>query len=1398
MPDPSWTYSATAGEAGLLIGQPKVVGSNLVIALNDALLGGGNSASFRLLATPPNNVTPNNTSWSMEPTLTGANIDPTPAPTPAASRATAAPLPVVTKFTADGGSVYTAGSNVVYDVTASCSAASAGNLDLTNGHLVDTLPPGMIYQSSTNGGVFDSATDTVTWTYPDAASTPAGCATGSSGPNSYRVVTTAPTPAPVVEPLTNTATFSATGPDATHPQGITRTVNTKVPIEIVNQPGTGPGQPGYATISKTSLAPLAQHGVSGNQYVGTYPGDWLPSGSTPSYSVGAAAGSFRTTVTYGLVGTYQTELVDPLPCLNNVSGNIYSSAAYNGAPCTQPAFHTTVIEVSSAGFRPQVNGLGQAIAAGWRPTALLSNGSSIVLSPTGSPGNTTPSAYFSIPAPDIDLVSSIELPPNPALMNASLGLTAWGYADASLASVHSSLNKLVNTATAVPELVSGTPLAPVRASAAIFTVPAQVQLGISKVFGPTGGAPGRTTAVNIVGGINLPAVPLAQNIVLTDLLPTGMQWANPVAKTSVALAQAGLNAGSVTATVQNLPNYENSGRELIRLTVPKKAIASAGSWTLTPPANFLDVTTPTALGIYGNTDQIFLYDLGSTQISPSCNTPTQTGGGTSSATFENSNPQDLAGDGNLSEDYCQNSASLRITGTGAAFSLIKTVQGNLDSVPRGGLGIGNASNGGSGTYVLNWANVGSDNLNDAVIYDILPHIGDSGVSQGQSGNARGSQFAPTLSTIGPLPNGVTVEYSQSYNPCRNEVYPDTSNPTCVNDWTSVPPANLAKVLSVRFFSASTYQAGGGFSVSLTVAVPPDVGNQVAWNSAATNAVDVSDPGNKLLATEPEKVGLVSPSTPVLSTATSATSVLAHADLSDQVAIVGTGGAPGTLAWSLLGPIAPVSGSCAAIDWTGAPIDSSGAVAVTGDGTFTTGPTTVAGPGCYTWADTLTGTSYPYSGTSPAGSPGELTTVSPFTPAIATLAGSSVDGPVISASDVVTVTGIPRGAPTNTLTWTLFGPVAPVGATCSGLDWVGAAIVASGSFPVTDSGTYNTPPIALQAVACYSFGDELPATTDSVAVSLQPGTPSETLYAIAPSLTSDSSASQLEPNQAVSDSVTIAGTSGDPGQLAWSLVGPVPSVHGSCVAAVWAGAPVVATGTVGTSGDEKVVTGPETVGAAGCYSWADTLTATKPNSYPSPSILPAGSSNEVISVHDYQPTIATTASDAAQTNGSRTVADRISIANTGLAANPGVGAAALTWELLGPVASGADGCSSIVWSGAPVVARGSITVSGDGTYVTTRTSVVTPGCYSFEDLLAATAVSDSVSSPAGTVGETLLLPVVSSPGLNGGSGVRSGGGGSVANVGPLALTGLNLFLLSSTGLALLMVGIGIRYRRRRAV
>ncbi len=892
----SWGYSATSGSAGLVTSGPNVVpngsgGFNLVLTLANSIFVAGYSGSITLQVTPPNDTTPNHTTWSLDPTLTGGNITPVTVPTPATGEATARPSPVITKFTGDGGSVYVAGSTVTYDLTATCTTNGNGDLNMTDGSLTDPLPAGLTYVSSTPPGAVVVGQN-VTWNFPTSASTPTGCAPGATGPNDYQIVATVPTPAPPPggQPLRNIATFAGEGPDAT--QGtVSGSTDAEADIDVVDTaPGGTCATAGCPTITKTSLAPLAISSLPGNQYEGTYPGDWVTPSATPTYTVGAASGSFQATVHFPLTGTYETDVVDPLPCLSNLSGVTYSSLAPTAPACTDPAFHTTVFEVTGPG-------LATAIADGWQPSEVTSTGAVVALTASSATGD---SAYYTT----VGTVANVHLPVSPFLEGNALVLTLWGYADATL----TNLDVLQNTATATPQL-AGVPLAPIAASADLLIVGPTPQLGVSKSFGTLGAGPGGTTLLNLKGAVNTPAG-LTNDVVLTDLLPSGMGWSNVAAGGAFVLS--GTTNTTAPATVTYLTNYKGTGRNLIRATIPASNFATSGSWTIAPPTNFFELTTPTALGTYANTDQLFLSGIGTANpLNPDCTTPTQTTGGTTAAALESYNPLDLAGDGNVQEDYCQNGATLVVQPSGAAFSLTKTVQGDADVAdnvpPKGALGIGDATLGGNGTYTLNWTNVGSDTLGTPVIYDILPFVGDTGVSAGQATTARGSQFAPVFDSVGPLPAGVTVEYSQSTNPCRTEVY--AAAPGCVDDWTATEPAP-SSVRALEFVSSATYAAGTGFSVSLTVDVPnnPADANLVAWNSAATNAVDVSNPSTITLPAEPPKVGLVAPTgtTPNVSTTTTETSLPAYSStpVDDSVTITGTGGQSGSLAWSFVGPAGP--------------------------------------------------------------------------------------------------------------------------------------------------------------------------------------------------------------------------------------------------------------------------------------------------------------------------------------------------------------------------------------------------------------------------------------------------------------------------------------------------------------
>ncbi len=1379
MTDVSWKYSATSGLAGLITSGPSVVGTDLVLTLDDTRFVAGFSGSIELKATPPNLITPNRTSWEMEPTLSADSIAPVTVATPAQSVATANPRVAVTKRTSNYGSVFDVDSTVSYTMTAKCNNASTGSLYVTDATLVDTLPADLTYVSSSpTGGVYDAGTHTVTWSFTDAdlATMPAGCADGATGPTTFEIVTTAPSVVPAEPKIINTARFSGTGPDATDLDGLTSTATAETPVQLITEPSLVPG-PGYATITKSSIAPLAQPGITkGNQYVATFTGDWLPPSATAQWKTNAASAGYRTTVNYGLVGTYMTDLIDPLPCLDNAVGNVYSSPAVDDPPCANPAFRSQVVEVKSEGFDSSVNGLGQAVLDGWLPKATRSDGSVINLAAVGVIQPTASTGYFQIPAGSV--VSSLRLPPHLALRNHELRLTVWGYADRTLADENGGLNQLRNTSTAIPQITLGDELSSIEWSASIFTVPTKPQLGISKSFGTLGGAPGGTTAINIVGGVTTLDA-LTRDVVLTDLLPLGMSWANPVTSATMTLTRGGGRSNTTaTASIRTINNYQDSGRQLIRITVPAAAIDSAGVWTITPPSNFLRVNTPVALGIYPNTDQIYLYGSRLTTIDTTCSNPTQGDGGISSAVFQNDNSMDLAGDSQLQEAYCENRASVSVRGTGAAFALTKTVQGDLDAIARGALGVGNASPGGTGTYRLNWNNVGSNTLGRPVIYDILAHVGDTGVSKGQATVARNSQFATPFLGVGPLPAGVAVAYSANENPCRPEVYPDRSD-SCVDDWTTTLPADLGSVKALRFSSSNNYTAGNGFEVSFQVRVPSTDINAIAWNSAATNAIDVSNPSNVPLPAEPPKVGIIAPVDPIISTVSSHEETVAYEQLSDQVNIAGTGGGNGSLAWKLLGPIDPVDNSCDNLNWTAAAVHASGTVAIDGDGPVIAGPTDLGSGGCYTWSHVLTSTDpeRPFRATASAGEINELTLVTPYPPSIITTAQLQIGaGGQRTVHDRVVIDNIPRGAPVapSPLSWKLHGPVALTAErNCDGVDWTGAAIVDSGDLPITGNGIYSTPNVDLSTPGCYSFSSSLPATADSPEAVDLVGQPAETIAITDPQIVTQTESELVALNEPTTDTVTIYGTGGGTGTLEWSLVGPIAPNGDNCSELDWTDAPEVTTGSVAVDGDDDYITGPISVKVPGCYSWTDRLTS---GTFPSPTAVSAGAPNEVFLVEPFQPTITTEATltvDGA--NG--VITDSIELTDSGLVAFEGAPTEnSLRWVLHGPLAAVDGSCDGLDWSDAATQSAGAIEVHEDGTFTTPAAAVTDEGCYTFTEQLAATAISDSVVTEPGLPSETVLfVPEVPDP--------DNGGGLPYTGSQPLRLLGAGLLALIAGGLLL---------------
>jgi uncharacterized repeat protein (TIGR01451 family) len=571
----------------------------------------------------------------------------------------------------------------------------------------------------------------------------------------------------------------------------------------------------------------------------------------------------------------------------------------------------------------------------------------------------------------------------------------------------------------------------------------------------------------------------------------------------------------------------------------------------------------------------------------------------------------LSGDGLVNEDYCQWAATLTVPPSGGpSFTLVKTVQGDRDSAPKYSPGIGDASPSGSGTYALQWGNTGGKNLTNPVVYDVLPYIGDTGVSEGQSATARGSEFAPVFSGItGSVPSGVTVAYSTSTNPCRPEVYANADNPGCVDDWSATAPSDLSQVKALRFTATGTYTPGQSFGVAFTVRLPSGYVNTVAWNSAASDA-DYN--GAALLAAEPPKVGLTAPAapvTPTLSTAASPADAQPGQAFSDAVTVGNTGGASGTVAWSLLGPVTPAAdGTCNGRDWSAAATVASGTLPVSGNGTYTTPASAPAGAGCYGYTASLTGGSFAAPASSAAGATGETVLVHAATLSTTASAPRSLPGAAIT--DTIHLAGSGTGA--GRIDWQLVGPVTPAAdGTCDGLDWAQASTFASGTVAVTGDGDYTTNSSSPTATGCYSYVELLtPASVGGPATSAA-GAAGETVLVAAPSLSTSVSSPSVTPGTDVSDAVQVGGTADQAGTLHWQLHGPVtPGADGSCATASWTGAEVAAQGSMPVSGDGQYMTPPTAVPATGCYGFSETLTGA---SYGPPLTSGAGTPGEVVRV-----------------------------------------------------------------------------------------------------------------------------------------------------------------------------------------
>ncbi|MBL8120005.1 MAG: hypothetical protein JNJ78_20910, partial [Anaerolineae bacterium] len=309
-------------------------------------------------------------------------------------------------------------------------------------------------------------------------------------------------------------------------------------------------------------------------------------------------------------------------------------------------------------------------------------------------------------------------------------------------------------------------------------------------------------SLRVMARSNSPSVLV--NPVVMDLLPDGLMY--------VPNSWA-FNPGSSGATTppifEEIPNYNGTGRTLLRWSFTG---AAAHDFPQNQPAyiTFNTAITPGAPeGSLSNQ-----YFISSPDIPIIGNT---------------TDVDDLNGNSNSTDSLNGVTTNLTIDEL-VGLRSVKGVRGELDSTfsvyPDSGYTIPN----GEVTYRLSIINEGNIPIQNVRVVDILPFVGDTGV---QDLSGRQSQWRPLLTGLVSAPAGVTVYYSTSQNPCRPEIVSSGPAGCTAPNWSTLPPADITTVYSLRFDFSGILNPGSSFNFTWTMRAPGNAPEgEIAWNSFA--------------------------------------------------------------------------------------------------------------------------------------------------------------------------------------------------------------------------------------------------------------------------------------------------------------------------------------------------------------------------------------------------------------------------------------------------------------------------------------------------------------------------------------------------------------------------------------
>ena len=548
---------------------------------------------------------------------------------------------------------------------------------------------------------------------------------------------------------------------------------------------------------------------------------------------------------------------DDVPCMDPATvqdGFLYTSRT-DGKLCQRPAFHVTAVEIST-------DAPGSLSVGDFVPVAVLTDGSRVPLTKLGDvevaekdKPKRIGSVVYSVPKSARGKVARIVAAPERPLDGAKTWkMTIGGFADEKLggdAILRNQKARVTVTANkqTKPFIDGRSPIADLHLLGSLHHVE-KTWSSIGNQFVPLE-PNNEVSKAGIRWQVDFSFRGKTQSsgdIVVSDLLPRGMEIVTDPSKihrkSGITDAVYTYDEAEFTRGVSGaskrkvetkvVENYQD-GRTLVQWRIPHTWADPDPSGNVDVVGRFRFAAQPRYAGSY--TNDVYLTDA----AEPNFRCPLDT-------------PEDvlnLDGD-SATAKACHGASSWSIDAPAGyrALSLAKAVKGPEDAsfayTPKKAVV---PAKGGPVTYRIEATNSSSDATNGLVFYDVLPHKGDTGVSEKLADQSRGSTQSGSFTAMTKVPQGVKVYYSASTNPCRPEVFPNAANSGCVNDWSETAPKN---VTALKFVYDGELKPKQTLALEYTISVPVMKPTDVLWNSVAAKASFAS--GQSLPPVEAPKVG----------------------------------------------------------------------------------------------------------------------------------------------------------------------------------------------------------------------------------------------------------------------------------------------------------------------------------------------------------------------------------------------------------------------------------------------------------------------------------------------------------------------------------------------------------------